>query len=403
MAQPRPDDSSARPSPGRSLVHNPRLRALAFQALLVLFVVWIGYEAVANATANLHKQRIATGFGFLNEPAGFGILATVGTWAAGYSEASSYGRAFLVGLVNTLAVAVVGIVLATAIGFLVGVARLSSNWLIARMATVYVEVMRNVPLLLQIFFWYFAVLAALPLPRQSHDLGAGVYLNIRGLFLPRPVPDEGFAATVWAFLLALGAAAMLHRWARARHARTGRPFPALRAGLALVVIVPLAVFLATGAPLSFDTPELRGFNFQGGMAVIPEFVALLLALALYTAAFIGEIVRAGILAVSPGQSEAARALGLRHGATLRLVVVPQALRVIVPPLTSQYLNLTKNSSLAVAVAYPDLVSVFAGTTLNQTGQALEVLAITMSVYLALSLATALFMNWYNARVALVER
>jgi general L-amino acid transport system permease protein len=385
------------------LLYDPRVRALAAQVVLIFFVVWFGYEIVSNTIANLARQNIATGIGFLNNTAGFGILSTLGTWAVGYAEELSYGAAFLVGLINTLAVAVAGIVFATIWGFILGIARLSPNWIISRLATLYIEVLRNIPLLLQIFFWYFAVLRSLPSPRQSLEPGAGVFINARGLYMPLAVPEAGFGATLWALLVACIGAYFIGRWARKRQYETGQQFPVFRTSLGLIVGLPLIVFALSGAPLSFDYPVLRGFNFQGGMVLIPEYVSLLLALGLYTATFIAEIVRAGILAVSHGQTEAAFALGLRPRATLRLVIIPQAMRVIIPPLTSQYLNLTKNSSLAVAIAYPDLVSVFAGTTLNQTGQAVEVLLITMAVYLALSLLTSLFMNWYNAHMALVER
>ena len=385
------------------LLYNPKVRAVTAQVLLILAVVWFGYEIASNAITNLAKQNIATGFGFLNTTAGFGIVATLGTWTVGYVEQSSYGAAFLVGLINTLAIAVVGIVFATIWGFILGVARLSPNWIISRLATLYIEVLRNIPLLLQIFFWYFAVLRSLPSPRQSLDLGAGTFINSRGLFMPLAIPEAGFGATLWAFLVACVVAYVIGRWARKRQEATGQQFPVFWTSVGLIVGLPLVIFALSGAPLAFDYPVLRGFNFQGGMAIIPEYVSLLLALSLYTATFIAEIVRAGILAVSHGQTEAAYALGLRARPTLRLVIIPQAMRVIIPPLTSQYLNLTKNSSLAVAIAYPDLVSVFAGTTLNQTGQAVEVLLITMAVYLTLSIVTSLFMNWYNARMALVER
>jgi general L-amino acid transport system permease protein len=385
------------------LLYDPKVRAIAAQVLLILVVVWLGYEIVSNAITNLAKQNIATGFGFLSTTAGFGIVATLGTWAVSYVEESSYGAAFLVGLINTLAVAVVGIIIATVWGFILGVARLSKNFIISRLAAIYVEVLRNIPLLLQIFFWYFAVLRSLPSPRQSLSPGVGIFINSRGMFMPAPVPAAGFGATLWAFLVACVGAYLIGRWAHKRQNETGQQFPVFWASLGLIIGLPLIVFLVSGAPLSFEFPVLRGFNFQGGMVIIPEYISILLALSLYTATFIAEIVRAGILAVSHGQTEAAHALGLRAQPTLRLVIIPQAMRVIIPPLTNQYLNLTKNSSLAVAIAYPDLVSVFAGTTLNQTGQAVEVLLITMGVYLTLSILTSLFMNWYNARVALVER
>jgi general L-amino acid transport system permease protein len=379
--------------------NDPRIRALGLQLALVAGVLAIGWYLLGNTLHNLESRGITTGFGFLDDRAGFGIIQSL----VPYSEASSYGRTFLVGLLNTLLVSALGIGLATLLGFLIGVARLSRNWLIARLAAIYIEVFRNIPLLLQIFFWYFAVLRALPGPRQSLDLGGAVYLNLRGLYLPRPLFETGFWLVPAALVAGLVGSGLLARWARRRQAATGRQFHSFYAGLGLILGLPLLAFFAAGTPLSWELPELKGFNFRGGIPIIPELTALLLALSIYTAAFIAEIVRAGILAVSHGQTEAAYALGLRPGLTLRLVVIPQALRVIIPPLTSQYLNLTKNSSLATAIGYPDLVSVFAGTTLNQTGQAVEVIAMTMAVYLLISLGISLLMNWYNRRAALVER
>ncbi len=377
----------------------PRVRALMLQALFLAAVLAFLAYIVGNTLDNLEQRGISTGFGFLSSEAGFGIIQTL----IDYSESASFGRTFLVGLLNTLLVSILGIVLATLLGFLIGVARLSGNWLIARLATAYIEIFRNIPLLLQIFFWYFAVLRALPMPRQSLALGDAVFFNLRGLYLPKPVFQPGFEWVLGAFLVTLVAVALLLRWAHHRQERTGRVLPAGRFALLLVGILPLTIYFLAGSPLTWEYPEFSGFNFRGGMVIIPELTALLLALSIYTAAFIAEIVRAGILAVSHGQTEAARALGLRPGQTLRLVVIPQALRVIIPPLTSQYLNLLKNSSLATAIGYPDLVAVFAGTTLNQTGQAVEVIAMTMAVYLGLSLLISLFMNWYNARISLVER
>jgi general L-amino acid transport system permease protein len=308
-----------------------------------------------------------------------------------------------VGLANTLLVAVLGIVLATIIGFVIGIARMSSNWLIARLATVYVEVVRNVPLLLQLFFWYFAVLKNLPGPRQSYVLPGGAYFNVRGLYLPAPVPEAGFGLIVLALAAGALGALGVWRWGRRRQALTGRRPHALPIALSLIAGLPLATFIAAGAPLSFQYPALKGFNFEGGLAILPELMALLLGLSIYTASYIAEIVRAGITGVPKGQKEAALAIGLSNRLTVRLVVIPQALRIIIPPLTSQYLNLTKNSSLAVAIGYPDFVSVFTGTVLNQTGQAVEVILMTMGVFLALSLATSGLMNWFNRRMALVER
>lgn len=382
-----------------SLLYDPRVRGLFFQAILILVVVFFIYEAASNAIQNLQRQNIASGFGFFETTAGFSISQHL----IAYSPTSTYGRAFIVGLLNTLLVAALGIFFATIIGFVVGIARLSSNWLISRLAAAYVEVIRNVPLLLQLLFWYFAVLKSLPSPRDSIDLGLGAFLNIRGLVVPRPVFGPGSMLFDIAVVVAIVAIVVIHRWARKRQMATGAQFPVFWTSVALIIGLPLIGLALAGFPVTFDMPELKGFNFVGGTTLEPEFVALLLGLTLYTASFIAETVRAGIKAVSHGQTEAANALGLRGGYTLRLVVVPQAMRVIIPPLTNQYLNLTKNSSLAVAIGYPDLVSVFAGTVLNQTGQAVEVIFITMLVYLTISLITSGLMNWFNLRMALVER
>jgi general L-amino acid transport system permease protein len=382
------------------LWRDPRVRAIVYQILTLVGVVAFAAYIVHNTIDNLSRQGIASGFGFLRQPAGFAIPQAL----IDYSELSSNGRVFWVGLLNTVLVAAIGIVLATILGFVIGLARLSSNWLIARLATVYIEVIRNIPLLLQILFWYFAVLQALPQPRDSIALlGDLFFLNNRGFYTPKPIFEAGFGWVALVFLVALVAVIGLARWAKRRHDATGQPFHTVYLGLGLLVGLPLVTFVLAGAPLTFAHPEMGRFKLQGGLVLLPELVALTLALSTYTAAFIAEIVRAGILSVSHGQIEAAHALGLKHGPTLRFVVIPQALRVIIPPLTSQYLNLTKNSSLAVAIGYPDFVNVFTGIVLNQTGQAVEVIATTMGVYLTLSLLTSALMNWYNQRRALVER
>jgi general L-amino acid transport system permease protein len=370
-----------------------------FQAVFLIAVLALLGFIVHNTLTNLESRGINTGFGFLANESGFGIIQTL----VEYSETSSFGRTFVVGLLNTLLVSLLGIGLATLLGFAIGVARLSHNWLVSRLAAVYIEVFRNVPLLLQIFFWYFAVLRALPHPRDSLALGEAVFLNLRGLYVPRPLFEPGFGWVLAALAVAVACALLLAAWARRRRLLTGQHFASGWAGLGLILLLPGLAFLFAGAPLGWELPALRGFNFRGGITVIPELAALLMALTIYTAAFIAEIVRAGILAVPKGQTEAAAALGLKRMQVLRLVIIPQALRVIIPPLTSQYLNLLKNSSLATAIGYPDLVNVFAGTTLNQTGQAVEVIAMTMAVYLSISLAISLLMNWYNARIALTER
>ena len=385
--------------PRVAIYNRPRIRAVCYQLLLLAAVLWLGFEFALNAKANLDAQKIASGFGFLDNTAGFGINQSL----IAYNESDTYARVFFVGLLNTLLVAAIGIVLATILGFFVGIGRLSRNWLVARLAGGYVELIRNLPLLFQILFWYLAVLGTLPPPRQSISLFGEIFLNNRGIIVPAPVAGEGAGAVIAVLVLSVIATIALRLWAKRRQICTGRQFPLLWTGLALVVAPPLVALVVMGFPIGFERPELRGFNFVGGVRLLPEFVALLLALTTYTAAFIAEVVRAGVLAVPRGQTEAAFALGLRRGLTLRLIVVPQALRVIVPPLTNQYLNLTKNSSLAVAVGYPDLFAVFAGTTLHQTGQAIEIIAITMAVYLAISLFTSALMNWYNAHIRVAER
>jgi general L-amino acid transport system permease protein len=382
----------------KGLLYRPEVRQVAWQVALLLALVFALVWVVQNVAANLRRQNIASGFDFLGRVSGFDVSQSL----IEYSNLSTYGRAFWVGLLNTLLVAVLGIVSATVLGFVVGIARLSSNWLIAKLAAAYVEIVRNVPLLLQLFFWYAAVLQTLPSPRQSYVLPGGAFLNVRGLYLPAPVAQPGFGAVALALAAGLVLAIGVWLWARRHQVLTGERFPAFWTGLAAIIGLPLAVFLAVGSPLRFDYPQLQGFNFQGGITVLPELMALLLGLSIYTASFIAEIVRAGILGVPKGQTEAAQALGLSRGLTLRLVVVPQATRIVIPPLTSQYLSLIKNSSLAVAIGYPDFVSV-TGTVLNQTGQAVEVILMTMGVYLAISLLTSMFMNWFNRRMALVER
>jgi general L-amino acid transport system permease protein len=379
--------------------YDAKVRALIFQCLAVAAVLGFLFYIINNALTNLEARGITTGFGFLGNTAGFGILQSL----IPYNETDTFGRTFVVGLLNTLLISVLGIILATLLGFVIGVARLSKNWLVSRIATVYIETFRNVPLLLQIFFWYFSVLRTLPSPRQSVNLGDLAFLNVRGFYIPKPLFEEGFGYVLWALLLALILSWGVRRWAHRRQELTGQIFPVWLSSLALILLLPLATFWLVGSPLAWSLPSLQGFNFSGGLTVLPELAALLLALTIYTAAFIAEIVRSGILAVSHGQTEAASALGLSTTRTLRLVIIPQAMRVIIPPLTSQYLNLTKNSSLATAIGYPDLVSVFMGTTLNQTGQAIEVIAMTMGVYLVISISTSVLMNVYNRKMALVER
>jgi general L-amino acid transport system permease protein len=387
--------------PARVAFYNdPKVRSIAYQVVLCVAVAVLVYGAAINAIDNLERAHIASGFGFWNHTAGFDISQTLISFD---SATSSYGRAFWVGLLNTLLVAGLGIVFASILGFIVGIARLSKNWLVAKTAAGYVETIRNIPLLLQLLFWYNAVLKALPEIRESFVVPGGIYLNNRGLFLPLPVFKGGFGFVLAALAVGVIGAIAFYVWARKRQEQTGQQAPVFTVALALIVGLPLAALALAGFPLGFEYPQSGRFNINGGIEVLPEFAALLFGLTIYTAAFIAEVVRAGITAVSRGQTEAAYSLGLTPGPTLRLIVVPQAMRVIIPPLTSQYLNLTKNSTLAVAIGYPDLVQVFTGTVLNNTGQAVEVVAITMAVYLTISLATSLAMNFYNSRIALVER
>lgn len=389
--------------PKVSLLYNPALRRYVYQAATLIFIVWVIWYAWHNATQNLARANMTSGFGFLNSRAGFDLAQSL----ISYTSDSTYFRALQVGLLNTLVVAACGIVTATIVGLLVGIGRLSHNWLIARLCTIYVEIFRNIPPLLVIFFWYLGVLALLPsirtiFQRVKDDPNAVFFISNRGIYMPAPVFGEGFGYVAAAFVAGIIAAIAFTFWANARQRATGNRPPVLMVSLALVLLLPFAVFLFMGMPLSFDYPVPGSFNMKGGMVIGPEFLALYLALSLYTASFIAEIVRAGIRGVPHGQTEASYALGLRPGPTTRLVVLPQALRIIIPPLTSQYLNLIKNSSLAVAVGYADLVAV-GGTILNQSGHSIEIIAIWMAVYLSISLVTSLFMNWFNAKMALVER
>ncbi len=365
-----------------------------FQIVFVAALAWIGYEIVANARANLETQRITSGFGFLKNNAGFDVSQSL----IPYSGSDSYMRVFVVGLLNTLLVAVIGIFFATILGFLVALGRLSPNWLLSRICGGYVELIRNLPPLFQILFWYLAVLGALPNPRQSISLFDAFFLSNRGLVIPKPIASAGLEPFAFAVLVAIVACLLLRRYARRQLFEYGRLIAIWPYMIGVLIGLPLLTALLFGAPLTFELPVLKGFNFSGGSRVIPEFVALTLALSTYTAAFIAEIVRAGIQSVHKGQTEAGASLGLARGSTLRLIVVPQAMRVILPPLTSQYLNLTKNSSLAVGIGYPDLFSVFAGTALSQTGQAIEIISVTMGVYLLISLVTSAIMSFYGWRL-----
>ena len=374
-----------------------RVRGVIFQIAMVLGLVAVAVFIVLNTIANYEEAGLSFGYGFLFDTANFDINQRL----AEYASTSTYGRALSVGALNTILVAAMGVAAATLIGFVTGVLRLSNNFLVSRIVAVWVEFTRNVPVLLQIIFWWLFMLA-LPKVRQSLSIGDTVFLNNRGARLPSPILEDGSAIVLATVLAGVVATVAVRLWAKKRQDATGRIFPVGWAGLGLIVGLPLAVYFILGQPLTFDLPVQKRFNLQGGFSITPELVALWLALSTYTGAFISEIVRSGILAVSKGQTEAAGALGLRRGQTMRLIVLPQALRVIVPPMTSQYLNLTKNSSLAVAIGYQDIVSV-GDTILNQSGQAIEVISIYMAFYLALSVITSTYMNWYNKRIALVER
>ncbi len=377
---------------------DPDKRAIVFQIVALLLVALVSYYLFTNTQANLERQSIATGFGFLDKQAGFEIGESV----IAYSAADRYIDALMVGALNTIKVSFIGIVFTIVLGTFVGIARLSSNWLVAKLAGGYIELMQNIPVLLQLFFWYAIFYESFPSPREALHPFSGVFLCNRGLIFAVPEAHAAHAAMGWSFVAALAIGWGLHRWGQRRQARTGQIFPSIRVTIALCIVLPLLAWIFAGAPTAMDVPQLQGFNFKGGVSVSPEFSALLLGLVLYTAAFVAEIVRAGIQSVGRGQVEAAMAIGLRPGQVLQLVILPQALRVIIPPLTSQMLNLTKNSSLAIAIGYADFVAV-TNTTINQTGQAIEGVALIMIVYLFFSLSMSLFMNWYNKKMALVER
>ncbi len=374
-------------------------RGILMQLLTVALVGGVLYWLVSNTLTNLSQRNMSAGFDFLDVSAGFGIGFTL----VPYQEGDTYLRVFWVGIANTLLVAVVSIIIATVLGVIVGLARLSSNWLISRIARSYVEFLRNTPLLLQIIAWYFGVFNLLPRPKQSIELAEGFVLNNRGFYFPAPVPEAGFNVLLISIVVAIAVAVGVMRWASVRLNQTGKTFPGVSVGLAALVVIPVVVYLALGGPLAWDVPELKGFNYRGGIEVPPSFCALIVALSVYTSCFIAEVVRAGIQSVPRGQLEAAGALNLSSGWTMRRIVLPQAMRVIIPPLISNYLNVTKNSSLAIAIGFPDLVSVWMNTSLNQSGRAIPIVAMTMAFYCLVSLSVSLLMNWYNKRVQLKER
>ena len=380
-------------------LYDAKIRAIIIQVVSLLFVIGLFYWLVHNTMTNLAARNLSAGFGFLDVSAGFGIGFTL----VPYQEGDSYLRVFFVGIANTLLVAVVAITFSTILGLVVGLARLSNNWIIGTLARSYVEVMRNTPLLLQIIAWYFGVFNLLPRPKESLVLVEGVVLNNRGFYLPAPLPEDGFNIVLFALVFSVIGAIGVMIWARRRLDQTGKAFPAITSAIAIVVLVPLLTHLLVGSPLGWDLPVLKGFNYVGGASVPPSFCALIVALSVYTSCFIAEIVRSGIQSVSKGQLEAAGALNLPSGWTLRRVVLPQAMRVIIPPLISQYLNVTKNSSLAIAIGFPDLVSVWMNTSLNQSGRAIPIVAMTMAFYCSVSIFVSMIMNVYNKRVQLKER
>ena len=398
MAQEVTDSPEITTSAKISFWYDPTKRAVIYQVVVLGIVGLVAYYLFTNTLANLERQNIATGFGFFTKEASFEI----GESPIPYSAADTYGRALLVGVLNTIKVSFIGIILTVILGTFVGIARLSRNWLVAKLAGIYIEVMQDIPVLLQLVFWYAVFYESFPSPRQALNPISGVYFCNRGMAFAVPEPHPVYVYMALVFLAGCLAVWVLRRWAKKRQEKTGQLFPVFLVSLAILLVLPLATWLLGGAPLKMNVPKLVGFNFEGGTTFSPEFAALLLGLVLYTAAFVAEIVRAGIQAISRGQVEAAMSMGLKPGQVLRLVILPQALRVIIPPLTSQMLNLTKNSTLAIAIGFPDFVSV-ANTTINQTGQAIEGVGMIMVVYLFFSLSTSGFMNWYNKRVALVER
>ena len=379
--------------------NNPQIRSVIYQIALVLALGYFFYIIVSNTLANMESRGIKSGFDFLSSTAGFDILMSL----IPYDATHTYGRTFVVGLLNTILVSVIGIVLSTIVGFIIGVAHFSHNWLIRKLATVYVEIFRNIPLLLQIFFWYFAVLSTLPGARQSLSLGEAIFLTVRGLYLPDIIADSGAAFVQATIIIGIIGTFFVKRWARKRQDETGQQFPVLYAGIALILGLPLIALIATGIPFHFEYPVLRGFNYSGGITVIPELMALALSLTIYAGAFIGEAVRAGVQSVPHGQTEAARSIGLKEKQIMKLIIVPQAMRVITPILNSEYQSLVKNSTLATAIGYPDLFTVFVGTTLNQTGQAIEIVTMTMAVYFLFNMLISFVMNLFNKKVAMVSR
>ncbi|NQY53683.1 MAG: amino acid ABC transporter permease [Campylobacteraceae bacterium] len=384
----------------KGFFNNPENRAVLYQILTLALVVFTFMYFLGNMFENVEKRGITTGFAFLEEAAGFGVSQSL----IPYDDvSSSYGRVFVVGILNTLLVSVIALVFTTIIGLLVGIGRLSANWLISKLCMVYVEIFRNIPILLQILFWYNIVLAALPSPRQSIVYFDSFFINNRGFILPKPILESNFIFVFAAILIAIVSVIYLVKWSKKRHDETGEEFPIVKVSLAILILSPLFVYFISGQPVNAEYPYLKGFNFKGGFTIIPELLALAFALSIYTATYIAEAVRAGIESVPKGQKEAAKSLGLKDHIILQKVVLPQALRVIIPPVINQYLNLVKNSSLATAIGYPEIVTLFSGTTLNQVGQAIEIILMTMAVYLTFSIIISITLNYVNAKIQIKER
>ena len=379
--------------------NNPRYRAWFYQAAMLLGLMYFFFSIISNTLANMEATGIKTGFSFLSAAAGYDVLMSL----ISFEATDTYGRIFVVGFLNTLLVSAIGIVFATILGFIFGVANFSHNWLIRKISVVYVEIFRNIPLLLQVFFWYFAVLAALPSARESLSLGEAFFLNVRGFYFPKFIGGDGSTLVYLSFAVAIAGIFYLKHWAKKRQEETGEQFPVLYTSLGIFFGLPLLMLVVTGFPFTIELPVLKGFNYFGGVTVIPELMALSIALSVYTGAFIAEAVRAGIQAVPHGQTEAARSIGLKENRIMSLIIVPQAMRIIVPLLNSEYQSLVKNSTLAAAIGYPDLFNVFVGTALNQTGQAIETIFMTVIVYFIINMIISFLMNRFNNSVALVSR
>ena len=382
-----------------SFLRDEKIRGVIYQLITIVAFVMLALYIAHNTAQNIEARGIKSGFDFLNNSSGFDITES----PIPYSTKSTHWDVFKVGLLNTLIISFAGIVLTSILGLIIGVARLSSNWIVSRLAATYIETFRNIPVLLQILFWYNVVLAAMPSVRQSYSFFNSIFINQRGIFIPKPIFQDGSVYIGFAVIAAIIIGWFVHKWAKKRLEETGREFPVIVTNFTILILLPLLAYFLAGKPVDFEYPVLKGFNFEGGKTYTPEFLALLFALTIYTATFIAEAIRSGIEAVNKGQKEAAMALGLSKMQSLKLVILPQAIRVAIPPIISQYLNLIKNSSLAAAIGYPELVTVFAGTSLNVTGQALEIIAITMGTYLIISLIVSLVLNWFNKKMKIKER